>query len=109
METVLDQLVTARTSERRERALARARLALAELGRRGVRAGIIGSLAAGRFRAHSDVDFLVLECPAALRYAIEGALERIMDDIGFDVLYLDELDAGVRARAIAQLKHAADL
>ena len=53
METVLDQLVTARTAERRERALARARLALAELGRRGVRAGIIGSL------------------------------ERIMDDIGF--------------------------
>ena len=79
METVLDQLVTARTAERRERALARARLALAELGRRGVRAGIIGSL------------------------------ERIMDDIGFDVVYLDELDAGVRARAIAQLKHAADL
>ena len=55
------------------------------------------------------MDFLVLECPAALRYAIEGALERIMDDIGFDVVYLDELDAGVRARAIAQLKHAADL
>ena len=109
METALYRSVAATTSQRRERALARAHIALGELSRKGVTAGIIGSLATTRFRPHSDVDFLVVDCPPELRYAIEAALEGSMDDIGFDVVYLYEVDANARSRMLAEVKYGADL
>ena len=74
---------------------------LQRLRSRGVRAGVIGSLAAGRFGLHSDVDFIVLECPAQLRYRIETEVEAHMQGIPFDVAYADEMREPWRARALA--------
>jgi len=75
-------------------AISRARSVVAELDRRGVQTLITGSLARGDFNAHSDVDFLVLECPRGWKYRIEGAVEDLMGGINFDLIYLDELSPG---------------
>jgi len=94
----------------RERAARTAAAAvLRRLRERGVRAGVFGSLAAGRFDLHSDVDFLVLECPPQLRYRIETEVERGMHGIRFDVAYADEMREPWRSRALAQLRHESDL
>jgi predicted nucleotidyltransferase len=86
----------------RERAARAAAIAvLQRLRSRGVRANVFGSLAAGRFGLHSDVDFIVLECPAHLRYRIETEVEERMQGIPFDVAYADEMREPWRARALA--------
>ena len=77
---------------------------LQRLRSRGVRAGVFGSLAAGRFGLHSDVDFIVLECPPALRYRIETLVEERMQGIPFDVAYADEMREPWRSRALAALR-----
>jgi predicted nucleotidyltransferase len=59
----------------------------------GVTARVIGSLAAGRFRLDSDVDFLVVDCPRHLKYGIEGVVEDCLEGLSFDVVYLDEVPA----------------
>lgn len=74
---------------------------LRSLRSRGVRAGVFGSLAEGRFRLHSDVDFIVLECPPELRYRIEAEVERHMRGLPFDVAYADEMREPWRSRALA--------
>jgi predicted nucleotidyltransferase len=63
------------------------------LERRGVRVVITGSLARGGFDQDSDVDFVVIECPDRLRYAIESIVEDGLDGIPFDVIYQDEIPA----------------
>ena len=97
----LAELREMRRSSREQFARAAAIEALRSLRRRGVRAGVFGSLAAGRFGLHSDVDFIVLECPAALRYRIETVVEECMQGIPFDVAYADEMHEPRRARALA--------
>lgn len=82
------------TVQRRSSALFRARSVIIELDRRGVRSLITGSLARDDFNAYSDVDFLVVDCPRAWKYRIEGVVEDLMEDIPFDVIYLDELSPG---------------
>lgn len=54
---------------------------------------ITGSLARGGFSSASDIDFLVTRCPREFKYAIEAKIEDILGDIGFDVIYLDEVPA----------------
>jgi len=96
-----------RESRRRAReraAVAAAAAALRRLRHRGVRAAVFGSLATGRFGLHSDVDFIVLECPAALRYRIETDVEACMHGIPFDVAYADEMREPWRSRALAALR-----
>jgi transcriptional regulator with XRE-family HTH domain len=107
--TRLDALLGKRVADRKARALAAARRVLAMLAKAGIEAGVVGSLARGTFGAHSDVDFLVLECPRRLKYAIEGRIEDEMDGIGFDVVYLEELDPHFRKKAIGEVKRASDL
>ncbi len=80
---------------RRRVAVARAVRTLRLLRRLGVTAGVVGSLADGRFSEHSDVDFMVLQCPRPLKYAIEGRVEDVMRDIAFDVIYREEASKGV--------------
>lgn len=80
-------------SFRRRRAIDRARLAVEDLRSLGVEAKVVGSLARGTFNDLSDVDFLVVSCPAHLKYAIEGSVEDRMEEIPFDVIYLDEIPA----------------
>lgn len=102
-------LVERRTAERRRLALARARVVLDWLAGLGVEAAVVGSLARGTFRDHSDVDFLVLSCPPDLRYAVEGGVEDRMEDLPFDVLYLDELREPFRQRVLTEARRASDL
>ncbi len=64
----------------------------------GVDALITGSLARGKFSSASDIDFLVTRCPPGLKYAIEAKIEDILGEIGFDVIYLDELPADKLSR-----------
>ena len=100
----LDELRETRRRARERAARAAAREVLRRLRARGVRAGVFGSLAAGRFRLHSDVDFLVLECPPALRYRIETDVEACMRGIAFDVAYADEMREPWRSRGLAALR-----
>jgi len=96
-----------RESQRRAReraALAAAAAVLRRLRTRGVRAAVFGSLATGRFGLHSDVDFIVLECPPALRYGIESDVEACMQGIPFDVAYADEMREPWRSRALSALR-----
>ena len=79
-------------------AFARAASALKELEKRGVDAVVTGSLAARRFGRGSDVDFLVRACPEHLRYALEAAVEDIMLEIPFDLVYRDEIPVRVAER-----------
>lgn len=104
-----DALREARRRERERAAVAAAGAALRRLRARGVRAAVFGSLSTGRFGLHSDVDFIVLECPAGLRYAIETDVEACMHGIPFDVAYADEMREPWRSRALAALRDESTL
>jgi predicted nucleotidyltransferase len=76
---------------RRELAIARTADVCTELGRLGVTARVIGSLASGRFGPTSDIDLLITQCPRHLKYAIEGTIEEALRGLPFDVVYLDDI------------------
>lgn len=100
----LEALREARRQARERSALAAAAEVLRRLRGRGVRVAVFGSLANGRFGLHSDVDFLVLECPPALRYRIETDVETCMQGLPFDVAYADEMREPWRSRVLATLR-----
>lgn len=79
------------TIERTARAIKAARTVSAMLADKGVRVQIIGSLASGRFGPHSDIDFLVIECPRELIYRIESDVEDLAGGFRFDVVYRWEI------------------
>ncbi len=105
----LDALRESRRQARENAARAAAAAVLRRLRSRGVRAGVFGSLAAGRFGLHSDVDFLVLECPPRWRYRVETEVESLMQGIAFDLAYADEMREPWRSRALAALRGESDL
>lgn len=90
MSIPLGSLMEYRREQREKDARRRAARVLRMLRKKGVRATVIGSLAQGRFRLHSDVDFLITACSQPLKYTLEGQVEDIMEDMPFDVLYEDE-------------------
>lgn len=87
----LDAMMARRRALREKAARHRAACVLWALRKKGVRAAITGSLSDGRFRGHSDVDFLVKQCPRDLKYTIEADMEDLMMGMPFDVIYLDEV------------------
>lgn len=91
MSAWIENVVRSRLRDRLEAATSRAQKVVQVLGSMGVRARVFGSLAEGRFALHSDVDFLVEECPRHLKYSIESTVESVMLDIPFDVVYQDEI------------------
>ncbi len=93
----------------RAKAVEGARKVAAELERRGVRVVVTGSLARGGFERGSDVDFVVLECPDRLRYAIESVVEDGLDGIPFDVIYQDEIPVRKLHRFMEGAVHASEL
>ena len=93
-----------RRQARERTALAAAAAVLRRLRGRGVRVAVFGSLANGRFGLHSDVDFIVLDCPPALRYRIEADVEACMQGLPFDVAYADEMREPWRSRALATIR-----
>ena len=100
----LDSLREARRQARERSALAATAAVLRRLRARGVRVAVFGSLANGRFGLHSDVDFIVLDCPPALRYRIETDVETCMQGLPFDVAYADEMREPWRSRALATMR-----
>jgi len=76
----------------RTAAIAGARQAIAALARKQVEALVTGSLADKNFDLHSDVDFLITQCPRDMKYAVEGIVEDALGTIPFDVIYLDEIE-----------------
>lgn len=66
----------------------------------GVIAQVMGSLTTDRFGPGSDIDFLVVDCPRHLKYAIEGTIEDCLHGLPFDVVYLDEVPKHKLARFI---------
>jgi predicted nucleotidyltransferase len=98
-----------RAEARRTRAVAGAKAVVAALAPLGVRVIITGSLARGGFTQFSDVDFLVMECPRKLKYAIESIVEDTLEGLPFDVIYLDEVPAWRVPRLTEGAVEAADL
>jgi predicted nucleotidyltransferase len=104
-----ERLSRERAGERRTLAISRVQQATAALAELGVKARIIGSLASGRFRPGSDIDFLIVECPRHLKYAIEGIVEDCLGELPFDVIYLDEVPAHKLDRLTGEAVDAGDL
>jgi predicted nucleotidyltransferase len=94
---------------RQASAVASARAAVSALRERGVVALITGSLADGTFRAGSDIDLLVTECPRALKYAIEGLVEDCLMGYPFDVIYLEEIPISKRASFLGKARDVSDI
>lgn len=86
-----DKLLAQRLADYRTAAIAGARRAVAALEQRGVKALVTGSLADNSFDFHSDVDFLILQCPREMKYVLEGIVEDALGSIPFDVIYLEEV------------------
>lgn len=86
-----DQVTNMSTDARTARARQVARKVTAILAAKGVNVKVVGSLAEGRFGPHSDIDFLVVECPRELKYRIEGDIEDAAIEFRFDAVYLDEI------------------
>jgi len=105
----LDEILATHTNARTARARKAAAKALRALGRLGVDARLIGSLARGDHRLHSDVDILILHCPDKLRYRIEGLVEDALGGLPFDVVYLDEVAPARRAVLEREGLRASDL
>lgn len=105
----LDELLTRHTQERAAKARTAAARALRALGRLGVEARLIGSLARGDHRLHSDIDILIVRCPDELRYRIEGLVEDALGGLPFDVVYLDEVAPARRAVLEREGLRASDL
>ena len=105
----LDRLLAARLEARRADATRRASEVLSKLRVMGIEAAVFGSLATGRFKLHSDVDYLVRRLPPELKYRIEGLVDRIMGDIPFSLVYEDEIRPEILRRALAQLRYEPDL
>jgi predicted nucleotidyltransferase len=105
----LDEILAARTRARTAKARSAALRALRALGRLRVEARLIGSLARGDHRLHSDIDILIVRCPDELRYRIEGIVEDELEGLPFDVVYLDEVVPARRAALERESLHASDI
>ena len=106
----LQQMMDVRRAQREKTARHRAARVLWALRKKGVRGTVIGSLAQGQFRLHSDVDFLITKCPRASKYAVENDVEDLMEGMPFDVIYLEETrDARKRSAKFSPRKIAESL
>jgi transcriptional regulator with XRE-family HTH domain/predicted nucleotidyltransferase len=89
----LGRLFAQRATERRRRALELAGRTLEALRRAGVSACIVGSLAKGRFRGDSDVDFLVEDRGGVPESRVLGIVEASMAGFPADVTFAERADA----------------
>ena len=93
-ESKIEALLRWRSLERRVVAINCAQKALSSLREEGVEAAVIGSLAAGNFMLHSDVDYLVCgDVSIERRGSIEAAIGRAMSSsgIGYDIVYSEDI------------------
>ena len=81
---------------RRKRAEGLARSTLARLHALGVEARLVGSLASGRFRPDSDVDYLIENAGRLSAARIVAEIERSMKGFPFDAIFPDRVAPNVR-------------
>ena len=91
------RLLAAKALERRRRALGLAGGSLAALRKAGVSAQIVGSLVKGKFRADSDVDFLVENRGGLSESMVVSIVESGMAGFPFDIVFADRADPGLLA------------
>jgi predicted nucleotidyltransferase len=90
----IEALVQERTAKRRATAVERAGRLLDTLAENGIDAVVIGSLATGRFRSHSDLDILVRgQLDPAARAFVERSTAAAMRDTGipYDLIFGGDL------------------
>lgn len=100
----IEALMAERTAARAATASTRALAALSALKGAGVSGWVIGSLARGEFRLHSDVDFLV-DCDRRSKHAAFRIIEGEMGDVPFHFISARDLNETTRRQL---MKEAAD-
>ena len=90
--TRLGRLLHARGKAREQTALHLALVTLRKLRHAGVSAHIIGSLAKNKFRADSDVDYLIEDRGGLAESRIAGLIEASMEGFPFDVVFAERAD-----------------
>lgn len=92
----IGRLLARRAMTRRKRAEGLARSTLARLHALGVEARLVGSLASGRFRPDSDVDYLIENAGRLSAARIVAEIERSMKGFPFDAIFPDRVAPNVR-------------
>ena len=90
--TRLGRLLHARGKERKRTALSLAAATLRKLRKAGVSAWVVGSLARDKFRADSDVDYLIENRGGLAESRITGLIEASMGGFPFDVIFAERAD-----------------
>jgi predicted nucleotidyltransferase len=92
----IGRLLAQRAMTRRKQAEALARSTLARLRALGVEARLVGSLASGRFRLDSDVDYLIENAGRLSEARIVAEIERSMKGFPFDAIFPNRVAPNVR-------------
>ena len=93
----LRRLLADRALARRRRALELARHTLGALRKEGVLACVVGSLAKGKFRADSDVDYLVENRGGVPESRVTAIVEAAMKGFPFDLTFAGRADTRLLA------------
>jgi len=109
MPSKLEAIFAHRAAERRAQALPRAVAALEALREQGVDAGVIGSLARDRVRAHSDIDFVILDRGPLTFNDVLRVIDYAVQPVPWDVIFLDRVAPEVRAAFTRELRRETDL
>jgi transcriptional regulator with XRE-family HTH domain len=88
----IGRLLRSRGLARRGEALALAQATLRKLRKAGVSARIVGSLAKGKFRADSDVDYLIEDRGGLPESRVIDLIETAMRKFPFDAVFADRVD-----------------
>ncbi len=100
MKSRLDVIIESRTAERAVKAKRLAAELIRALREMGLDASVIGSLAKGEFRLHSDIDILVKgPVDGVMRGEVDRIVRRALigSRIGCDIVYLEDLPDDRRA------------
>lgn len=109
MGSKIESLLNNRAHHYRKEALRRALTTLQNLRESGVEAGIVGSLARSTFKAHSDVDFFILNHPCSTIDEVLTIIEHAMGDFPFDVIFRETVNTTDLSELLEELIYASDL
>lgn len=109
MVSKIELLFNDRAHHQGKEALQRALITLQDLREAGVEAGIVGSLARGIFKVHSDVDFFILQHPCSTIDEVITIIERAMGDFPFDVVFQESIGKADLTELLEELTYASDL
>lgn len=105
MSTRIGRLLWRRGVARKQQAEPLVQATLARLQALGVRARLVGSMATGRFRQDSDVDYLIEHTGALAEDEIFAAIERSMKGFPFDVVFQKRVAPGMRRFIVQKNQH----